>query len=177
MRATIPPTTTATRRLATRATLVTIALVLAASGSAGTVQLDAAAMATEPSWYLLEITGARPPCQNVEAGTRCVGTQPRIARFEMRDGERIEFRGGAAVPPAWTTFNEFLVYAPAAAGSTLSRSIELAATPLGARVIIEDGTRQYLKSVPLNRWEKLESGALGGADFDRLWVRVIPQAR
>ncbi len=170
-------TATATWHEAIRTALLTLALLAAAAGSASTIQTESADNGNLPGWYLLEITGTTPPCQNVAPGTRCVGTQPRTARFEMRDGERIEFNGGTAVPPAWTTFNEFLVYAPAAAGSTLRRSIELAATPLGARVIIEDGTRQYLKSVRLNRWEKLESNALGGPDDERLWVRVIPQAR
>ena len=163
-------------RTVTTFRLTTLLLLLAsATPSARTSETFADNGDRPPTWYLLEITGSKPPCVDATADTRCVGTRPRIARFEMRDGERIEFNGGATVPPAWTTFGEFLVYAPPAAGTTLNLSIELAATPLGARLIIEDGTRQYLKSLRLNRWEKLESGVLGDPDYQSLWVRVIPQ--
>lgn len=121
------------------------------------------------AWYQLEFADSRPPCVEVSPEQRCVGTQPRIARFEMRDGERIEMLSGSNVPPVWAAFGGVWVYATAAAGDYQNTAIELNATPTGVRLIISDRGRHYLQSVPLSRWVALES------DVDpTLWVRVTP---
>ncbi|MGE0624002.1 MAG: hypothetical protein AB7I04_06200 [Pseudomonadales bacterium] len=130
-----------------------------------------AGMATGQSsdWFLLEFADSRPPCADVAADQRCVGTQPRIAHFEMRDGERIEMQSGSDAPPVWTAFGGVWVYATQTVQDYQNTAIELTATPTGARLIISDRGRHYLQSVPLERWVALES------DVDpTLWVRVTP---
>lgn len=133
----------------------------------GLPEVEASSGLAEDTWFLLEFAGSKPPCANVAPQERCVGTMPRVSRFEIRDGERIEMPGSGQVPPAWAEFNRMWVYAPAVAGSSLQRSVELAATPLGARLIIQDEDRQYLQSVELNQWVALEHGSQ-----PKLWVRV-----
>ncbi len=138
---------------------------------AGLVLWSAAVADTEsaPAWFMLEFAESKPPCADVPPGARCVGTRPRIRTFEMRDGERIEAAGGTDLPPAWAALDQMWVWVPAAAGGYQRRVIELAATPSGARLLIEDGDRQYLQSVPLDRWT-----ALDGEGQPELWVRVTP---
>jgi hypothetical protein len=138
-----------------------LTVLLTASASAASAQTS--------DWYLLEFADSRPPCSEVADGEHCVGTQPRIMHFEMRDGERIEMLSGSDAPPVWAAFDGVWVYASAAAGDYQNTAIELDATPTGARLIISDRGRHYLQSVPLNRWVALES------EVDpTLWVRVTP---
>jgi hypothetical protein len=89
--------------------------------------------------------------------------------FEMRDGERLEMPKGSALTPAWAAFEQMWVYAPAVAGQYGQRTIELAATPMGVRLIIDHGEHQYLQSVPLSRWTVLET-----RNQPKLWVKVTP---
>jgi len=126
---------------------------------------------TSDVWYRLEFAGSKPPCADREPTdtSRCYGTKPETSLFEMRDGERIEMPGGNQLPEAWMMLNRIWTYAPAVAGEYLGRSIELTGTPMGARLIIEDGDRQYLQSVELNRWIRLGTG-----NQMKLWVRVTP---
>ena len=122
-----------------------------------------------PAWYLLEIADERPPCIDTPADARCVGTRPRMSIFELRDGERIDMPATYPLPPAWVTLNRMWVYAPAVADEAHQRSIQLDATPMGARVIVRDGERHYLQSVALSRWTALEAPQRA-----TLWVRVTP---
>ena len=122
-------------------------------------------------WFLLEFADARPPCTDVPEGARCIGTKPRTTVFEMLDGERLEMPTSTPLPPAWAAFAELWVYAPAVSGHYGRRSVELAATPLGARLIIQEGDRHYLQSVPLSRWVALET-----ENQPKLWVRVTPHS-
>ena len=133
-----------------------------------------AATDEEQRWFLLEFADAKPPCMDVAEGARCIGTRPRTTVFEMLDGERLDMPTSTPLPPAWAAFDDMWVYAPAVSGSYGNfgrRSIELAATPLGARLIINEGDRHYLQSVPLSRWVVLES-----KNQPKLWVRVTPQS-
>ncbi len=134
-------------------------------GSIGALITQQAAAAE--SWFLLEFADSKPPCLEIPEGSRCIGTQPRATVFEMRDGERIEMPAEAPLPPAWAAWEQLWVYTPAIAGSRDSRAIELAATPMGARLLIVDGEYQYLQSVPLARWTALER-----RNQPKLWVRV-----
>lgn len=120
-----------------------------------------------PAWYLLEFADSRPPCMDKPAESRCIGTRPRTTLFEIRDGERIEMPVGTALPPVWVEFNRLWTYAPGTAIGPTMRSIQLDATPLGARLIILDQNRQYLQSVPVGSWAVLEHG-----NQSKLWVRV-----
>lgn len=118
-------------------------------------------------WFRLEFADSRPPCLDVPEGARCIGTRPKTSVFEMRNGERLEMPTCTPLPPAWAAFESLWVYAPAAAGSYARRAIELAETPLGARLLIYEGDRHYLQSVPLARWVALET-----KNQPKLWVRV-----
>ena len=121
-------------------------------------------------WYLLEFAKSRPPCADVPEGTRCLGTRPKMAVFEIRDGERIEMPHTGEIPPAWARFNQMWVYASTATAATDNRFIELVATPAGVRLLIEDRGRQYLQSVPLGKWVALDNDA-----DPKLWVRVTAE--
>lgn len=127
------------------------------------------ATAELPVWYRLEIADARPPCMDAPAGSRCTGTQPRISLFEMHDGERIDMPSSQPLPPAWIELNRMWIYAPAVTDRSRERSIQLTATPMGARLLLVDGERQYLQSIELSRWTTMET-----AQGARLWVRVSP---
>ena len=126
------------------------------------------AVAEVSGWYLLEFADS-PPCVEVVDGLPCTGTEPRIAHFEMRDGERIEMQSGSDAPPAWTAFGGVWVYATTTIRDYQNTAIELNATRAGARLIISDRGRHYLQSVPLNRWVALENHV-----EPALWVRVTP---
>ena len=76
---------------------------------------------------------------------------------------------GDEIPPAWVAFDALWVYAPAAASRSLERSIELTATPIGVRLIIQDRGRHFLRSVTLDDWQQLD-GDLGSGP--PIWVRV-----
>ena len=143
------------------------AFVIGLLGTIG-VLLSAVAIAEE-QWFLLEFADSKPPCMDVPEGGRCIGTEPRTTGFEMRDGERIEMPTKTPLPPAWAALDRMWVYAPAVAAAHGRRAIELAATPMGARLAIEDGEYQYLQSVPLSRWTVLET-----RNQPKLWVRVTP---
>ena len=121
-------------------------------------------------WYLLEIAKSQPPCADVPEETRCLGTRPKMAVFEIRDGERIEMPHSGEIPPAWARLNQMWVYASAATATTGNRFIELVATPAGVRLLIEDRGRQYLQSVSLGKWEALDNDA-----DPKLWVRVTAE--
>lgn len=121
-------------------------------------------------WYLVEFADSRPPCIQASTEARCLGTRPTIARFEIRDGERIEMPDTGEIPPAWARFDQMWVYAPAAIAGSGNRFIELVATPSGARLSINDRGRQYLQSVPLGEWVALESDP-----HPKLWVRVTAE--
>ena len=125
----------------------------------------------ERRWFLLEFADARPPCMDVAEGTRCIGTRPRTTVFEMLDGERLDMPTSTPLPPAWAAFDDMWVYGPAIGAHYGRRSIELAETPMGARLIINEGDRHYLQSVPLSRWVALES-----KNQPKLWVRVTPHS-
>jgi hypothetical protein len=158
-----------TRRLAqlllrgVACTLLSLGLL----GAAG-VLISQQAAAAEP-WFLLEFADSRPPCVDAPANSRCIGTVPKTTVFEMRDGERIEMPSTSTLPPAWAAFDQMWVYAPAVAGAYGRRTIELTATPMGARLIIQDGEYEYLQSIPLSRWIALEA-----RNQPKLWVRVTP---
>ncbi len=139
-------------------------LLLGLLSAAGTLRAESA-----ESWYLLEFADSKPPCLDVPAESRCIGTTPRTTTFEMRDGERIEMPTTSQLPPAWAAFEHMWIYAPAVAGSYGRRAIELTATPLGARLMIEDGEYQYLQSLPVSQWVALEA-----KNQPKLWVRVTP---
>ena len=136
-------------------------------GVAGVLITHEAAAAE--SWFLLEFADSKPPCLNAEEDSRCIGTRPKTTVFEMRDGERIEMPSGTELPPAWAAFAEIWVYAPAVAAAYERRSIELTKTPMGARLVIQDGEYEYLQSIPLSRWTALEA-----RNQPKLWVRVTP---
>jgi hypothetical protein len=136
---------------------------------AGGLSFSVSSALAEAPWYLLEFADSKPPCVDTVADSRCVGTSPKVSRFEMRAGERIEIPEGQPLPPAWAEWNRLWIYAPAVTDQNLLRSIELAATPLGARLIVVDGDRRYLQSVELNRWQ-----ALRADNQPKLWVRVSP---
>ncbi len=138
--------------------------LLGTAGMSGSGQAIAA-----DTWFLLEFADSKPPCLDVPEGGRCIGTAPRTTTFEMRDGERIEMPTSGTPPPAWAAFEQMWVYAPAVAGQYGSRTIDLTATPMGARLIITDGEYQYLQSIPLARWV-----ALDARNQPDLWVRVSP---
>ena len=144
-------------------TLLTLGLL----GAAG-VLLSPQAAASD-SWFLLEFANSKPPCLDVPENSRCIGTAPKTTVFEMRDGERIEMPSTSTLPPAWAAFDQMWVYAPAVAGAYGRRTIELTATPMGARLIIQDGEYEYLQSIPLSRWIALEA-----RNQPKLWVRVTP---
>ena len=120
-------------------------------------------------WFLLEFADSKPPCLDITEGSRCIGTAPKTSVFEMRDGERLEMPTGTPVPPAWVALDRLWVYAPAVTAAYGRRAIELAATPMGARLVIEDGEYHYLQSIPLSRWTALET-----RNQPKLWVRVSP---
>lgn len=127
-----------------------------------------------PAWFLVEITAARPTCASpADPQSRCLGTQGRVARFEMRDGEKIAMpEDPAAMPPVWTALNGTWVYAPAVSGTAARHSIALDATPMGARLIIELGESGWVRSLALDEWVRLDNGL----DAD-LWVRVSRQTQ
>ena len=142
-------------------------LLLGLLGSAA-VLISRTAVAAE-RWFLLEFADGKPPCTDVREGSRCIGTAPKTTVFEMRDGERIEMPDRAELPPAWAVLEQMWVYAPAVTGQHGRRSIELTATPMGARLLISDGDQHYLQSIPLTRWMALEA-----PNQPKLWVRVSP---
>ena len=123
----------------------------------------------DEGWFLLEFADSKPPCLAVTENGRCIGTRPKTAVFEMRDGERMEMPSGTALPPVWAAFAELWVYAPAISAADDRRTIELTATPMGARLVIQDGEYEYLQSIPLSRWTALEA-----RNQPKLWVRVTP---
>ena len=157
------------RNLAAQMLLRSAACTLLALGLLGAAGVLTAHEAAADSWYLLEFADSKPPCMNAPADSRCIGTVPKTTVFEMRDGERIEMPSRSALPPAWAAFAEMWVYAPAVASAYDRRAIELTATPMGARLIIQDGEHEYLQSIPLSRWVALEA-----RNQPELWVRVTP---
>lgn len=119
-------------------------------------------------WYLLEIADGRPTCFEVdESEGRCFGTSPDIVQFEMRSGERLDVPQGPDVPPGWVRFNRMWVPTAAVTDGLRRRSIELERTPIGARVVINDQGRSYVRSLPLNEWVEMTSEL-----NPKLWVRV-----
>lgn len=144
-------------------TMFVLGLLCAAGGLLG--QRAAAA----ERWFLLELRDSKPTCTDIPEGSHCIGTSAQTSVFEMRDGERIEMPTGTPLPPAWAVLNRIWVYAPAVAAGHGKRAIELAATPMGARLVISDGAYDYLQSVPLSRWTALET-----ANQPKLWIRVSP---
>lgn len=174
--ATVPPTSNPAaparkvlrdERAAAEALVRRLTLAVCLLSSLAVTGVASASAEPAGTWFLLEIAGSRPACMDVQPAARCIGTNPRVSRFEIRDGERLEMPHSAPIPPAWAELNRLWVYAPAATGGVLNRTIELAATPMGARLIIRDQDRQYLQSVPLDQWV-----ALGDGQAPPLWVRV-----
>jgi hypothetical protein len=81
----------------------------------------------------------------------------------------MEMPSDTALPPVWAAFAELWVYAPVVSAAQDRRTIELTATPMGARLVIQDGEYEYMQSIPLSRWTALEA-----RNQPKLWVRVTP---